>query len=170
MVTIRCLYQTPDVNTAMTTAQGLTIGRLARAANVGIETIRYYQRRELLPTPEATGAAFRVYPRELVDRIQFIKRSQELGFTLDEISTFLDLADGSNRVAIRRVATDRLVEIRSKIADLQKMESVLAGLIHECETSGRASPCPVIAALSGKDASENGRESADEQGTMNARC
>lgn len=154
----------------MTTSPGLTIGRLARAANVGIETIRYYQRRELLPTPEASGTTFRVYPHELVDRIQFIKRSQELGFTLDEIATFLSLADGSDRLAIRRVAADRLVEIRSKIADLQKMESVLAGLIQECETSGRAAPCPVIAALSGRTISGDGRESSDEQETIGTRC
>jgi Hg(II)-responsive transcriptional regulator len=139
----------------MTNASGLTIGRLARAANVGIETIRYYQRRELLPRPEAANTAFRVYPLELVDRIQFIKRSQELGFTLDQIATFLKLADGSNRPAIRKVAADRLEEIRSKIADLQKMEMVLAGLIQECETSGRAAPCPVIAALSGRASNEN---------------
>lgn len=126
---------------------GLTIGRLARAANVGIETVRYYQRRELLPMPDATDSAFRIYPAEMVDRIHFIKRAQELGFSLDEVATFLRLEDGTDRKAIRKVAADRLNEIQTKIADLQRMESVLSRLIHECETTGRAHPCPVIAAL-----------------------
>lgn len=133
----------------MTNTSGLTIGRLARAANVGIETIRYYQRRELLLTPDNIDTTFRVYPLETVDRIQFIKRSQELGFSLDEIATFLRLEDGTDRKAIRKVAVDRLSEIRSKIADLQQMESVLARLVQDCETSGRAKACPIIAALAG---------------------
>ncbi len=131
-------------------ASGLTIGRLARAADVGIETIRYYQRRELLPTPDPTDSAFRIYPRKLVDRIHFIKRAQDLGFSLEEIATFLRLEDGTNRKAIRKVAGDRLREIRAKIADLQRMETVLSHLIHECEVTGRAQPCPVIAALMGE--------------------
>lgn len=131
----------------MMNQSGLTIGRLARAANVGIETIRYYQRRELLPTPDTADSAFRVYPPTLVDRIHFIKRAQELGFSLDEVATFLRLEDGADRKAIRKVAADRLSEIQAKISDLQRMEAVLAGLIRECEATGRAKPCPVIAAL-----------------------
>jgi Hg(II)-responsive transcriptional regulator len=129
---------------------GLTIGRLARAANVGIETIRYYQRRELLSTPDNGESTFRVYPVEMVDRIQFIRRAQELGFSLEEIGTFLRLEDGADRKAIRKVAADRLSEIRSKIEDLQRMEQVLSRLVSECEATGRAKPCPVIAALSGE--------------------
>jgi Hg(II)-responsive transcriptional regulator len=134
----------------MMNESGLTIGRLARAANVGIETIRYYQRRELLPTPDTDDSSFRIYPVETVNRIHFIKRAQELGFSLEEIATFLRLEDGVNRKAIRKVAADRLSEIRSKIADLQRMEGVLSRLISECEATGRAKPCPVIAALSGE--------------------
>ena len=126
---------------------GLTIGRLARAADVGIETIRYYQRRNLLPVPDPQDGAFRHYPLGLVDRIRFIKRAQELGFSLDEIGALLQLEEGANRKAIRRVANDRLDQIRSKIADLQRMENVLTHLIHECEATGRAQPCPIIAAL-----------------------
>ncbi len=130
---------------------GLTIGRLARAANVGIETVRYYQRLELLPTPAARDSAFRIYPPALVDRIRFIKRAQELGFSLDEIGTFLRLEDGADRTAIRKVAADRLGEIRTRIADLQRMEGVLSRLLHECEATGRAKPCPIIAALAGDE-------------------
>lgn len=128
----------------------LTIGRLARAANVGIETIRYYQRRELLPTPQATESTFRTYPPELVERIRFIKRAQELGFSLEEIAVFLKLEDGSNRTLIRKVASDRLADIRAKIDDLKRMERVLTTLVNECEATGRAKPCPIIAAMANK--------------------
>ncbi len=129
---------------------GLTIGRLARAADVGIETIRYYQRRNLLPIPDPQNRAFRYYPLDLINRIRFIKRAQELGFSLDEISTLLELENGVNRKAIRKIANDRLEEIRSKIADLQRMESVLTHLIHECQETGKNKPCPIINALANK--------------------
>ncbi len=126
----------------------LTIGRLALAANVGIETIRYYQQKGLLPIPKAVTGAFRYYPTAMVDRIRFIKRAQELGFTLDEVSTLLALEDGANRAAIRKVAADRLAQIRTKVEDLTRMETALSHLIHECEAHGRAKKCPIIAALS----------------------
>jgi len=131
----------------MTNSSGLTIGRLARAANVGIETVRYYQARQLLPVPAPGSSAFRIYPPELVERIRFIKRAQELGFSLDEIATFLKLQDGSSRREIRKVATERLQQIRSKIGDLQRMEQLISGLVHECEATGQAQPCPIIGAF-----------------------
>ena len=131
----------------------LTIGRLAKAADVGIETIRYYQRLELLPTPEPTeGGSFRHYPLTLVDRIRFIKRSQDLGFSLDEISALLKLEDGKNRKAIRSVAKSHLADIARRIEDLQRMHRVLTHLVHDCEATGHAKPCPIIAALSGANA------------------
>lgn len=133
------------------TSAGLTIGRLARAAGVGIETIRYYQKRGLLPVPESKDTTFRHYPVELIDRIQFIKRAQELGFNLDEITIFLRLAVGGDRKKVRSVASSRLDEIRTKITDLQKMEKVLSNLVQECEATGHAAPCPVIAALAEKN-------------------
>lgn len=135
----------------------LTIGRLARAAAVGIETIRYYQRRKLLPNPRAGyGSAFRTYPIELIDRIRFIKRAQKLGFTLDEVATLLQLEDGRNRVAVRKVAGDRLGQIREKQSDLRRMGNVLSRLIQECEATGRAQPCPIIGTLAGKRATAIG--------------
>ncbi len=127
----------------------LTIGRLARAAGVGIETIRYYQRRNLLPVPDPQHGAFRTYPPALIERIRFIKRAQVLGFTLEEIATLLQLEDGADRAAIREVASERLGQIRGKIADLQRMEQVLSHLIRECSATGGASHCPIIAALEG---------------------
>jgi MerR family mercuric resistance operon transcriptional regulator len=91
-------------------SDSLTIGRLARAADVGVETIRYYQDRQLLPVPQADGA-FRYYPMSLVERIRFIKRAQELGFSLEEVKELLQLEDGTDRRSIRRVASTRLSQI-----------------------------------------------------------
>lgn len=134
-----------------TAPRQLTIGRLARAADVGIETIRYYQRRRLLPTPApAADSAFRTYPPEVVARIRFIKRAQELGFTLGEVATLLQLEDGTHRGAIRKVATDRLREIRARRADLERMERTLSHLVEECAATGHAQPCPIIATLTEK--------------------
>ncbi len=129
--------------------KNMTIGRLAKASGVGVETVRYYQRRELLPVPAVGAGAFRVYPPMLVDRIRFIKRAQQLGLSLDEIVALLRMEDGKDRKAIRDVAQDKLTRIREKINDLQKMESVLMQLICECEVTGKAQPCPIIAALAG---------------------
>lgn len=124
----------------------LTIGRLASAANVGVETIRYYQERGLLPVPVAQGA-YRRYPADLVGRIRFIKRGQELGLTLTEIAELLRLEDGADRTSIRRIATERLVQINHKIADLERMRNVLSHLVDQCEHTKKSLPCPIIATL-----------------------
>lgn len=124
----------------------LTIGRLARAAGVGIETVRYYQQRGLLPVPGRTGG-FRHYPGALVQRIRFIKRAQELGFTLEEIAGLLSLQDGTDRSSIRRITTARLDQVRSKLADLARMRRTLEHLLHECESGAQNAPCPIIATL-----------------------
>ena len=124
----------------------LTIGRLARAADVGVETIRYYQDRQLLPIPPSDGA-FRYYPLSLVDRIRFIKRAQELGFSLGEVRELLQLEDGADRISIRRVAGERLSQIEAKLADLKRMQRVLKGLLTECEHTGAGLPCPIIGTI-----------------------
>jgi len=124
----------------------LTIGKLARAAGVGIETIRYYQQRDLLPVPLASGA-FRHYPMTLVARIRFIKRAQELGFSLDEISELLRLEDGTDRSSIRRITSDRLGQIESKLKDLKRMQKALQHLVAECEHTRAELPCPIIGTL-----------------------
>ncbi len=111
--------------------ESLTIGRLARVAGVGVETIRYYQLRGLLP----------------VERIRFIKRAQELGFSLDEITELLRLEDGTNRSSIRRIAADRLSQIEHKLTDLKRMRKVLKHLVAECEHTRADLPCPIIATL-----------------------
>ena len=124
----------------------LTIGRLARAADVGVETIRYYQDRQLLPVPPSDGA-FRYYPLSLVERVRFIKRAQELGFSLEEVRELLQLEDGADRVSIRRVARERLSQIEAKLADLKRMQRVLKDLLTECEHTGAGLPCPIIGTI-----------------------
>ncbi|MEO8386165.1 MAG: MerR family transcriptional regulator [Betaproteobacteria bacterium] len=124
-----------------------TIAGAARAAEVGVETVRYYERRGLIPKPDRPAGAYRRYSRNHVDRIRFIKRAQELGFTLEEIATLLTLEDGTDRRSIRRIAAARLDEIRSRIADMQRMARVLTHLLHDCETHGKAPHCPIIAAI-----------------------
>jgi Hg(II)-responsive transcriptional regulator len=124
----------------------VTIGGLARAADVGVETIRYYQRRNLLAVPHSASGVRR-YPPAMIDRIRFIKRSQTLGFTLDEIRELMRLEQGGSRNAIRKIAGERLASIREKIATLERMKRVLSDLLCECEHTATAAPCPIIAAL-----------------------
>ena len=126
----------------------LTIGRLARAAGVGVETVRYYQSRGLLRVPAANGG-FRVYPATVIDRIAFIKRAQALGFSLDEVRTLLDLEDGRNRRAIQSVTQARLGQIEDKLADLNRMRGALSELLHRCRQAGPMQACPIIATLVG---------------------
>lgn len=130
----------------MTSTETLTIGKLAKAAGVGIETIRYYQQRNLLPVPESSGA-YRYYPVALSERIRFIKRAQELGFSLEQVSELLLLEDGTDRTAIRRIASDRLKEIQTKLADLTRMQNALMHLINACEHTDKGLPCPIISTL-----------------------
>jgi MerR family mercuric resistance operon transcriptional regulator len=132
--------------------ESLTIGRLARAAEVGVETIRYYQDRHLLPVPPSDGA-FRYYPLSLVGRIRFIKRAQELGFSLEEVRELLQLEDGADRASIRRVAADRLGQIEAKLSDLKRMQRVLKDLLTECEHTRAGLPCPIIGTIRGPSTS-----------------
>lgn len=125
----------------------LTIGKLAKFAGVGVETIRYYQQqRGLLPVPESSGS-YRHYPVSLGNRIRFIKRAQDLGFSLEEVSELLSLEDGVDRASIRHIANERLEEIQTKLDDLNRMKKALSHLVHECEHTGKDKPCPIIATL-----------------------
>lgn len=131
-------------------AELMTVGRVAQAAGVGVETIRYYQGRGLLPVPKAARAVRR-YPAAMVDRIFFIKRAQTLGFSLDEVRTLLDLEDGRNRKAIQAVTQARLEQVERKVADLERMRTALADLLQRCAQTGHAHPCPIIATLAGSE-------------------
>ncbi|HXF65202.1 MAG TPA: MerR family transcriptional regulator [Burkholderiales bacterium] len=124
-----------------------TIGDVAEAAGVGVETVRYYERRGLVPQPARSGGAYRRYGAGHVARIRFIKRAQALGFSLEEIATLLELEDGTDRKSIRRIAAARLEQTRRRIAGLRRIERVLAHLLHECEAHSKAPRCPIIAAI-----------------------
>ena len=124
-----------------------TIGDVADAAGVGVETVRYYERRGLVPRPGRTTGAYRRYGLGHVDRIRFIKRAQALGFSLEEVESLLALEDGADRKTIRSIAGARLEETRRRIADLKRIEHALSHLLHECETHARARRCPIIAAI-----------------------
>lgn len=133
----------------------VTIGGLARAAAVGVETVRYYQRRRLLAVPHS-GAGIRRYPAAMAERIRFIKRSQNLGFSLEEIRELLRLEAGGSRNSIRKIAGSRLKNIREKIQSLTQMERVLSQLLDECEHTNVAMPCPIIAAVSAGESQTTG--------------
>lgn len=124
----------------------LTIGRLATKASVGVETVRYYQVRGLLPIPHSNGG-YRQYPIALVDRIRFIKRSQELGFSLDEITELLRLDEKTDRTTIRNIANNKIDQIQQKVADLSRMQHVLQELVLSCSHTSTKQRCPIIATL-----------------------
>jgi len=135
-----------------------TIGALARAAGVHVETVRYYQRVGLIAEPPRPPGGVRHYAPEIVERIRFIKRAQRLGFTLHEIAELLDLGDG--RCAdVRRRAEARRDQITVQIGDLQAMRDALEGLIRACRTDRRRH-CPIVQSLSrGKTLPKNPRQS-----------
>jgi MerR family mercuric resistance operon transcriptional regulator len=125
----------------------LTIGKLATAAGVNIETIRYYQRRGLLDEPDKPLGGYRRYPAEAAERVHFIKRAQQLGFTLEEVKGLLLLEDGQNCRETRLLAQRKLALIEERIDDLARMRRTLRGLIAECAKGGRPRSCPIIATL-----------------------
>lgn len=122
----------------------LTIAGVADAAAVGVETVRYYERRGLIEQPRHKVGAYRRYDDQHVARIRFIKRAQELGFTLEEVESLLRLQDGIDRRSIRRIAAQRLEQIRTRIADLRRIEKALGHVLHECETKAGTPHCPII--------------------------
>jgi MerR family mercuric resistance operon transcriptional regulator len=126
----------------------LTIGRLARAAQVNVETIRYYQRRGLLEEPAKPLSGRRCYSGTAVRRVRFIKRAQQLGFTLEEVKSLLRLEDGQSCRETRRLAEQKLAVIEQRLADLKRMRQLLTGLIAECTEGKRPRSCPIIATLS----------------------
>jgi len=125
----------------------LTIGRLARAAGVSVETIRYYQRRGLLATPRKPPGGVRVYPPELLDQLRFIRRAQELGFSLRTIRELLALGRGQCRDT-RLLAEAQLAELEQRITDLTRMRRTLKQLIRACRAEKNPG-CPIVESLSG---------------------
>jgi MerR family transcriptional regulator, mercuric resistance operon regulatory protein len=128
----------------------LSIGELSRRSGVNIETIRYYERIKTLPAPPRTASGRRVYGPAETRSLAFIRRSRELGFTLEEIRALLALSadDGNNTCAeVRQLAASHLADVRAKIADLRAMASVLSEAVRRCD-AGELPGCPLIDALS----------------------
>lgn len=128
---------------------GLTIGKIARQAKVNVETIRFYERRGLLNEPPRTPSGYRLYSTDTVARIQFIKRAQELGFSLDEIRELLALrVDSSTTCAeVRRRTEVKLRQIEEKIRTLQQIQQALTTLVAACDVGGPTGECPILEAL-----------------------
>jgi MerR family transcriptional regulator, mercuric resistance operon regulatory protein len=122
--------------------QSLTIGKLAAAASVGVETVRYYQRRGLLETP-TRDREIRRYGSDDLKRLRFIRQAQAAGFTLEEIKELLDLDASEDRARARELAGARVEALDRKIVELQKARDALKRLARECG-SGSAGPCPIL--------------------------
>lgn len=125
----------------------LTIGGLAASAGVHVETIRFYQRKRLLPTPSRNYGRIRRYSEADVARVRFVKSAQRLGFSLDEVAGLLRLEDGAHCDEARAAAEHKLTDVRNKLADLRRMEAALAGLIRQCAAASGRVRCPLIATL-----------------------
>lgn len=127
----------------------LTIGRVARAAGVAIDTIRYYERERLLPEPERRLSGYRDYTPDVVTRLRFIRRAKELGFTLPEIRELLALSADRERGVrgVRQRAEARLDEIDRRIRELKRVQRGLKNLIDACPGHGALECCPILTAL-----------------------
>ncbi|MGW8269527.1 MAG: MerR family transcriptional regulator [Burkholderiales bacterium] len=131
----------------MMAARSMTIGTLAREARVNVETVRYYQRRRLLGVPARPLGGVRRYGEDALARIEFIKRAQDLGFTLDEIAALLRLERFSACRPARALAAKKLALVEARLHDLGRLKQVLEELIARCD-AGAARGCAIIESLS----------------------
>jgi Hg(II)-responsive transcriptional regulator len=133
------------------TTSSLTTGELAERAGVNVETLRFYERKGLLPKPPRRASGYREYPDDSVRRIRFIKRAQELGFSLGEIRETLALRvrPGTTPAEVKGLANEKLADIRRKIASLKTMERALKRLTEACSGRGRMADCPILHHLEG---------------------
>src|SRR5688572_16997222 len=129
----------------------MSISQLARSAGIGVETVRYYQRRGLLadPRPQRTGVSgIRHYGPDEARRLRFIRSAQAAGFTLEEIGELLQLDSSGDRARAREMARVRIEALEAKIAELERARESLARLARECGKGGKG-PCPIIASFEG---------------------
>jgi len=128
---------------------GLTVGVLAKQGGVGVETIRFYERRGLLVQPKRPVSGFRTYPTETVSRVLFIRRAKELGFSLREIHELLNLqvSSTSSCSEVRRRAEYKIADIENKMETLKSMKKVLSKLVSACNAARASTPCPILSIL-----------------------
>ncbi|WP_373188088.1 Hg(II)-responsive transcriptional regulator [Halopseudomonas sp.] len=128
-------------------ANSLTIGGLAKAARVHVETVRYYQRRGLFPEPDRPPGGIRRYGFADIDRLMFVKTAQRLGFSLDEIDDLLRLDDGTHCQEASALAEQKMKDVREKINSLEKIERALGEMVERCHAQSSNITCPLIASL-----------------------
>lgn len=128
-------------------ARGYTIGTLAHAAGVNVETVRFYQRKGLMSEPSRQYGGIRRYTAADLDRLRFIKTAQRLGFSLEEVGELLRLDDGTSCTEARRLGEGKLMEVRRRLSDLHRIESALSSLVTQCGDARGRVRCPLIDAL-----------------------
>lgn len=131
-----------------------TIRKLADAAGVGVEAVRYYRRGGLLAAPNRVDGGFRQYSEDDVRRLRFIKRAQALGYSLEDVAELMSLSSTRDRLRVREITRERVAEIRERMADLQSMASALENLADCCAQAPEGSACSIIAALTGNQDSD----------------
>jgi MerR family transcriptional regulator, copper efflux regulator len=127
----------------------MTIGQVAKGADVGIETVRFYEREGLIEKPPRRESGYRAYPADTVDRVRFIKRAKELGFSLKEIKELMALRIAPDTACgqIKKRAEAKIEDIEDKISSLQRMSQVLRKVTAACGGKGSVSECPILDAL-----------------------
>lgn len=136
--------------------KSLTISQLAKATQVNVETVRYYERRRLIPEPPRRESGYRQYAPDVIDRIQFIKRAQQLGFSLEEIAELLALRvdPQGNAEEVKKRAEVKIAQVEQKIMHLQQMKRALVELAGTCSGQGSTSDCPILAGLACEDGAD----------------
>ncbi|BCL62820.1 mercuric resistance operon regulatory protein [Desulfomarina profundi] len=129
--------------------KALTIGKVAKQAGLGVETIRFYERVGLLEEPPRTDSGYRQYPPEAIDKLRFIKRAKQLGFSLQEVGELFSLRLNQDATCsdVKIKAEVKIRDIEKKIYDLNRMKEALAQLTLQCSGSGPIHQCPILAAL-----------------------
>jgi len=129
--------------------KSLTIGHLARESGMNLETVRYYERRGLLPKPPRSASGYRLFPIDARRRLRFIQRAKELGFSLKEIGELLSLrvSPTTTSAGIRAKAEAKIIDIKSKIRTLESMEKTLRKLTKSCTECGSLAECPILESL-----------------------
>ena len=129
--------------------KSLTIGRLAKQAGVNVETVRFYERRGLLPRPPRSASGYRLFPAEAERRLKFIRRAQELGFSLAEVAELLSLrvSRRTTSAEIRARAEAKIADIEAKMKSLESIKETLGKLTKVCDGCGPVAQCPILESL-----------------------
>lgn len=141
-----------------TKTRTLSIGEVARAAGVGVETVRFYEKSDLIGRPARTESGYRQYRPEVVREVQFIRAAKGLGFTLNEIRELLSLrvTKGKACTAVRRRALEKMAAVDAKVAELRRVRDALSELVAACASSESSSSCALLDALDNQGGSHEG--------------